>query len=127
CPGRLLATGASQSSGCWEMYFYRRCKDSNYDIIVRWDGGLAGGLWLLGGWANMAGGCRNLRWQGRLDAGGRHQERKLRVGSYSLLLGQQMLKDLTLPCCLPRSKQRRHPGLRRGPASDIPHQIDGAV
>jgi hypothetical protein len=55
-----------------QTYPYRRCKDSNWDIIVRWDGfdahqlrtqhnqaprrGLAGELWLLGCWANTVGG-----------------------------------------------------------------------
>ena len=57
-----------------KTYAYRRCKNGNYDIIVRWErlrcagdqlrtqydqasrGGLAGELWLLGCWAIMAGG-----------------------------------------------------------------------
>src|SRR6516225_11194865 len=57
---------------------------------------LAGELWLLGCWANMAGGRRNSSWQGRLDAGGQDQERTSRWRSYSLLLGQQMLTCSTM-------------------------------
>ena len=96
-----------------QKYPYRRCKDSNWDIIVRWDGFDAqetscelntikrqGAAWLASFGCSGAGLTRleddEIR-VGKDGAGGQDQERTSRWRSYSLLLEQQMLKT---SCCL---------------------------